>query len=397
MTDDGKDYSYVSDAFGRLKRVKNRGSSAVVAEYTYNGLNMRIDWHTSYGIPLRIDPGDYNRDGYVNGDDLDDYGDDFDNTRTEADVDFDGDVDEDDYDLFSAWWDAPSTAGRFTLSASSVANRIGYAGYQYDPTFVGASRAIYHVRNRVYDAGLGRWLRRDPAGYVDGVSLYIYAQSSPNEWTDPEGLATSDCSKDLPHIECPGAAMAACESKIDYWKERNKSKKIIDAYKACTNGTEPSISCCCRGCDWMCSDPSYAAVTHPRTGSICICVPLLVPDRFQEFLVHELVHAYDIGCRKKDTTSCDGAVCTEIRAYDYGGTCAGKKGQAHKDCIVASAAASAKAQCGGEEKAAEKARELYYQCIGTAKDDFEKPRPRPTPAPGGGSTGGGGSVSPMQW
>lgn len=188
LTDDGKDYSYVSDAFGRLKTVKNRGNSAVVAEYTYNGLNMRIDWHTSYGIPFRIDPGDYNRDGFVNGTDFDDYGDDFDNTRAEADVDFDGDVDEDDYDLCSAWWDAPSTAGRFTLSASSVANRIGYAGYQHDPTFVGASRAIYHVRNRVYDAGLGRWTRRGPLAYVDEISIYKYCKYQPCTCSGPSGL-----------------------------------------------------------------------------------------------------------------------------------------------------------------------------------------------------------------
>lgn len=53
LTDDGKDYSYVSDAFGRLKTVKNRGNSAVVAEYTYNGLNMRIDGRLATGVDAR--------------------------------------------------------------------------------------------------------------------------------------------------------------------------------------------------------------------------------------------------------------------------------------------------------------------------------------------------------
>jgi RHS repeat-associated protein len=74
-----------------------------------------------------------------------------------------------------------------------VASRIGYAGYQYDPTFVGASRAIYHVRNRVYDAGLGRWLRRDPAGYVDGVSLVEYLGGLPHLLRDVFGLSASSC------------------------------------------------------------------------------------------------------------------------------------------------------------------------------------------------------------
>ncbi|MFO0836553.1 MAG: RHS repeat-associated core domain-containing protein [Phycisphaerales bacterium] len=324
LTDDGKDYSYVSDAFGRLRTVKNRGNSAVVAEYTYNGLNMRIGWHydadadadvdgsdpwysfalddrwrvvatfrgsdtspkelfayhnagangrgsssyidsvilrnkdantswtssadgtleervyyvqnwradvsavlsdtgvvkewvkyTSYGIPIRIDPGDYNRDGYVNGNDFDDYGDDFDNTRAEADVDFDGDVDEDDYDLFSAWWDAPSTAGRFTLSASSIGNRVGFAGYQYDPTFVGASRAVYHVRNRAYDAGLGRWLRRDPAGYAGGKNLFAYVSDQPLRARDPQGLIACYDWKWALLMEATWASIVAANAPYD--------------------------------------------------------------------------------------------------------------------------------------------------------------------------------------
>lgn len=43
----------------------------------------------------------------------------------------------------------------------------------------------------IYDAGLGRWLQRDPAGYVDGASLYQYVRSSPNIYTDPFGLEVS--------------------------------------------------------------------------------------------------------------------------------------------------------------------------------------------------------------
>jgi len=173
--------------------------------------------YTSYGIPFRIDPGDYNRDGFVNGTDSDDYGDDFDNTRAEADVDFDGDVDEDDYDLFSAWWDAPSTAGRFTLSASSVGNRIGYAGYQHDPTFVGASRAIYHVRHRVYDAVLGRWTRRDPAGYRDNKNLFGYVRCEPITKFDLTGLGISDLS------------IVATSHKV---KKFNGSTEWLDAWEA---------------------------------------------------------------------------------------------------------------------------------------------------------------------
>ncbi len=42
LEDDGKDYDYVYDAFGRLREVKDRSSGNIVSEYEYNGLGWRI-------------------------------------------------------------------------------------------------------------------------------------------------------------------------------------------------------------------------------------------------------------------------------------------------------------------------------------------------------------------
>src|SRR5690606_23148077 len=77
-----------------------------------------------------------------------------------------------------------TTLGRGVLSSSSVRNRKGYAGYEWD-----AAVELYHVRHRVYDPELGRWTRRDPLGYVDGMSLYEYVQSRAALAKDPSGLA----------------------------------------------------------------------------------------------------------------------------------------------------------------------------------------------------------------
>jgi len=38
-----------------------------------------------------------------------------------------------------------------------------------------------------YHPTLGRWVQRDPAGYVDGMGLYEYALSSPSGYLDPAG------------------------------------------------------------------------------------------------------------------------------------------------------------------------------------------------------------------
>jgi YD repeat-containing protein len=45
LTDDGESYKYEWDAFYRLRKVKNRSTLAVVAEYKYNGLGYRISIH----------------------------------------------------------------------------------------------------------------------------------------------------------------------------------------------------------------------------------------------------------------------------------------------------------------------------------------------------------------
>jgi hypothetical protein len=51
-----------------------------------------------------------------------------------------------------------------------------------------------HVRHRVYLADLGRWTRRDPAGYVDGMNVYAYVGAMPVVKVDPMGLV--DCRPD---------------------------------------------------------------------------------------------------------------------------------------------------------------------------------------------------------
>ncbi|MFN5496261.1 MAG: RHS repeat-associated core domain-containing protein, partial [bacterium] len=38
---------------------------------------------------------------------------------------------------------------------------------------------------------LGRWLERDPAGYVDGMGLYEYVRGGPIAAVDPSGLSTA--------------------------------------------------------------------------------------------------------------------------------------------------------------------------------------------------------------
>ena len=60
-------------------------------------------------------------------------------------------------------------------------NRILFAGYTFD-----SETGLYHVRNRYYHEQLG-WITRDPAGYMDGMSLYQYCGSNATKRWDPTG------------------------------------------------------------------------------------------------------------------------------------------------------------------------------------------------------------------
>jgi len=309
MTDDGEKYTYVYDAFGRLVTVKNRSTSAVVAEYKYNGLNQRIGSHddtnasgtvdssdpwywfvqdsrwrtvatfrasswgysgsndtspkettvyhagglgggggssyidsviladkdmsngwggaadgtrekrvyllqnwradvscvtdqngkvvewvkySPYGVPFRIDPADFDRDGDVDSSDSSAFTTEYNNGGPRADANHDGFIDFTDFDVYDDNYNATTAGGRNVLSrggstSAGIHNRIGYAGYLWD-----SATSQYHVRNRVFLPGLGRWSRRDPIGYVDSLSVYEHVRTMPIVARDASGLKLID-------------------------------------------------------------------------------------------------------------------------------------------------------------------------------------------------------------
>lgn len=65
---------------------------------------------------------------------------------------------------------------------SSIGNTYSFTGRQIDN-----ETGLYYYRARYYDAVLGRFLQRDPLGYVDGFGLYIYVSNIPTSYVDPMG------------------------------------------------------------------------------------------------------------------------------------------------------------------------------------------------------------------
>ncbi|NBB95929.1 MAG: hypothetical protein GVY16_09350 [Planctomycetes bacterium] len=71
-------------------------------------------------------------------------------------------------------------------NASDVNNEVLYAGYRFDP-----ESGLFHVRNRYYSTSLGRFITRDPLGYMDGMSVYEYVGGNAANAVDPAGLMSA--------------------------------------------------------------------------------------------------------------------------------------------------------------------------------------------------------------
>jgi RHS repeat-associated protein len=133
ITDTGEGaFYYLQDANYNVTAVVN-ASGAVLERYVY----------TPYGTPTILDG--------ANGTDLD-------GTVTEWSVDS-------------------------SQTTSDIGNTVLYTGREYD-----WETGLQLNRNRAYASNLGRWLTRDPIGYVDGRNLYQYTSSNPMRSFDPLGL-----------------------------------------------------------------------------------------------------------------------------------------------------------------------------------------------------------------
>lgn len=98
-----------------------------------------------------------------------------------GDLDLDGDVDASDKSASTTTYGG-EVSGRDKLSGH--VNQHGWGGS------IDEAHGLTH-RKRSTDPGLGRWLLRDPLGYVDGENLYQYCLGSPIALGDPMGAQVS--------------------------------------------------------------------------------------------------------------------------------------------------------------------------------------------------------------
>jgi len=187
-----QDKQYIYDWAGRLIEVKQSGTT--LAAYTYDALNRRVSKYTpSHGLTeyyyhkhrvIEEYEGDSRARSFVYASYIDDpilldtpsgrycY---LKNRQYNVVALADGSgniIEEYSYTSFGIMSVFDNSGA--PLAQSSLGNPYGYQGRRYDP-----ESGLWHYRNRVYSAQLGRFLQRDPSGYRDGYNLYAFEQNNP--------------------------------------------------------------------------------------------------------------------------------------------------------------------------------------------------------------------------
>jgi RHS repeat-associated protein len=276
-------------------------------------------WQSPMDVARTTPPpvADLNMDGVVNSTDSALWSDllySTSNASVYADTDLDWDGQDDwnsggaDSDLFYESYSANTgLSGVGRVSSPGVASRTGYAGYQWDRTL-----GAYHVRYRVYLPDIGRWTRRDPLGYVDGMGLYEYCAGIPHAETDSLGLCAGD--EELPnwigkkcgHItkqDITAEVAAAYDRAVKACKESKRSAKMkvhVECHKSRTDTEDDGTI---RISPTLPGAPSSDSVTHR--------------------LRHELEHVYQV-CKYERTIgqwTCEERIARELQAYRNAGQC----------------------------------------------------------------------------
>ncbi|MBX3321363.1 MAG: hypothetical protein KF757_00080 [Phycisphaeraceae bacterium] len=154
--------------------------SDIVALISHAGSQIEQVRYEPYGTPFGIPAGDIDADGKVTQDDVDQAAAWYSGSAYDvrADLDMNGSVNLSDITYIAGNKVLNHETGRGVLSLEHIGSRKGYAGYENLAELEG-SGVKWDVRNRVLLSEIGSWNRRDPLGYVDGVSLYEYVMGRP--------------------------------------------------------------------------------------------------------------------------------------------------------------------------------------------------------------------------
>ncbi|MFC1782651.1 RHS repeat-associated core domain-containing protein [Planctomycetota bacterium] len=213
LTTDYRGYKYSYDYENRLLDIKDSDDTSIV-EYAYDALGRRIqkddkiagaktryynnhDWQ----VLAEYDDDGYHLRSYIYGGYIDEVLVMVDPNAAQdyyyahnhlysptALLDDAGDIIERyEYDAYGRPYFLDPNLAVSATQSSDYKNTVLFTGRTVDILDNG-SLTLQYSRNRYYDYHTGRWLTKDPAGYIDGMNLYSYVSSNPVIYTDARGL-----------------------------------------------------------------------------------------------------------------------------------------------------------------------------------------------------------------
>ena len=224
LTDDGT-YEYEYNFRNLLCRVKDKGTGSTVATYRHDALGRRVKKligmacerfiYSAAEIVAVYDISDSLSQEFVYGQVIDEV-----LMLEQADVlDFDGDsntseltrsfyhrnalgsvmeITEMDEDVAVSYRYDPYGAVTITRNSTVESSDPLGQSVMYTGRWLDEETNLMHYRARAYRPVTGRFLQRDPLRYLAGPNLYLYAQSSPARYVDPQGLFTIGPEQILP-------------------------------------------------------------------------------------------------------------------------------------------------------------------------------------------------------
>ena len=186
------------------------------------------------------------------------------------------------------------------LAKTTVNSDRGFTGYKLD-----VETALYAARARMYSGRLGRFVGRDPSGYVDGFSLYS-GYFAPNG-LDPTGL-----------LLCYTGLYFGHSGGVGDWWDKQRVRIDKDVFKDTCSYKFGSVSCSPRNAndiiDHDRNQPQWNA--GPRAGHGMdwgldkgVFDSLLNKDQYLEF--RKMGEAAQVALKDALSKACNKECCTE--------------------------------------------------------------------------------------
>ena len=187
--------------------------------------------------------------------------------------------------------------GNVTYDSNPGFQPFGFAGGLYDP-----QTRLVRFGARDYDASIGRWMGKDPAGFTDlrteGIgSLFVYGANSPLWWKDPTGQFSwgeSACIGPLGHelrAACGFLNNPLCRRALERYGQLDCMEKACRPDSPCPriycSDMGSGKPCGCFGC--VTRDPCGVWVNRrPDSRKEC-------PLPYQDIFFHEFLHFCGFG------------------------------------------------------------------------------------------------------